>query len=73
MTNGKSGKKTAFPFCRNKEELKKYKIIQSKRIGKNYIFLIDIPERPGKGFMKLFLNGHNFQYGGRNGKRLHAR
>ena len=56
--------KIAYPLCHDKKELERYELIEEIRIGKNYIFLIDIPELPNRGFMRLFLNGHNFQSGG---------
>lgn len=56
--------KIAYPLCRNKKQLEEYELIEEIRIGRNYIFLIDVPELPDRGFMRLFLNGHNFQSGG---------
>ena len=56
--------KIAYPLCRNKKQLEEYELIEEIRIGRNYIFLIDVPERPDRGFMRLFLNGVNYQSGG---------
>ena len=56
--------KIAYPLCHNQKELAEYELMAEARIGKNYLFLIDIPGFEGHGFMRLYLNGHNFQYGG---------
>ncbi len=56
--------KIAYPLCHDEKELARYELVEEKRIGRNYMFLIDIPELPNRGFMRLYLNGHNFQYGG---------
>lgn len=56
--------KIAYPFCHNQKELARYELVEHIRIGRNYLFLIDIPELQGHGFMRLFLNGHVFHTGG---------
>lgn len=49
-----------------KTDLEKMVLLAEARIGRNYVFVIDRPEPylENHGMLRIYINGHCFQYGG---------